>query len=119
MTRRTRPSGDIALGLAMRAAMEARGYTTRRLAVETGIDQARFRQWFGAHRKISYEDFKAFQAALGVDLAGVRHDRHSPHHMGYWCWVPLDRQPDLAVTCRSTGNVLWSWEGRQAEGRRP
>ena len=105
-----RATGDVLLGRAIRAAIEARDVPLRDLERQTGIGASRFRQWMGAHRRISWPDLRAIEKALDVKFHGYEHNGRSPHHAGdWWCRVSLHLNTEVRVTCRSTGNALWRY----------
>lgn len=114
--RRSRPTGDILLGYALRAARKDRCITAAELARRLGVGDARVRQWEGAHKAMPPPMLFKIERELGVVFHGVRRDGRSPHHYAPVCRVDMIGRAELAVTRRSTGTVVWSATGNAAPG---
>jgi len=107
-----RASGNMRLGKAIAAALKARGLTPTTAAFQSArmhcdltgrLSRSEISQWIHGLRAPSTRKFALLAEVLDCDFVGTCRVA-SAHHEPVVC---ADMAP-LTVTCRSTGNVLYS-----------
>lgn len=72
-----------ALGQAIRAARDARGWTQTQLADAVGVKQTAVSQWETGGRTMDVPTLRAVERALGVSFGGIGPDADTAFRLGY------------------------------------